>query len=211
MSKGEMTPEKRFFSFSQRGCWENHIASAPTLHKHLTRWQLVVYNSVPVKKTTFHVCQLTAALFPLLLPPAAVFLSAGRAVRGGGARPQAAGAPGLGGEEEPAAEGACSEGEALPEECPQGCAQGRAGGAGAAREAEGCRAEGGASPQRHNAGGASTRTLCKHGNTPANATITNPTSPNLPPTWTENWLVESERLLGGFYVRDKQIATVTSE
>lgn len=124
--------------------------------------------------------------FPLLLPPAAVFLSAGRVVRRGGARPQAAGAPGSGREEEPAAEGARSEGEALPEECPQGCTQGRAGGAGAAREAEGCRADGWASPQHHNTGGPSAWALCEQGETPANATLTNLTCPTLLPTWTEN-------------------------
>lgn len=102
-----------------------------------------------------------------------MLLGAGRAFRGGGARPQAAGPPGCRGEAEPAAEGARSQGEALPEKCPQGCAKGRAGGAGAAREAEGHGAEGGASSQRHNARGASARALCKHCDTPANAALTN--------------------------------------
>lgn len=176
--------DKRYFSFSQKGCWENHITSAPTRHNQLTIWQLVVYNSLVflLRKQPFVYIN---SLPHLSLSPADVLLGAGRALRGGGARPQDAGAPGRGGEEEPAAEGARSQGEALPEECPQGCAQGRAGGAGAAREAEGRRTEGGASPQRHNAGGASTRALCKHGDTPANAALT---SAKLPPIGTENWL-----------------------
>lgn len=126
--------------------------------------------------------------FPFLSPPAAVFLGAGGSVRGGGARPQAAGALGRDGEAEPAAEGARAQGEALAEERPQGRTQGRAGGAGAAREAEGCRAESGASPQCNNTGGPSTRALHKHGNASPNATLTNPACPNLPPSWTENWL-----------------------
>lgn len=93
-------------------------------------------------------------LTSFLFSPAAVLLSAGRTLRGGGARPQDAGAPGSGGEEEPAAEGARSEGEALPEERPQGDTQGRAGGKGAEGEDEGCGVEGGASPQLHHTGGA---------------------------------------------------------
>lgn len=167
-------------------CWENPITSGPTLHNQLRRWQLVLYNSLVclLRKQPFLYVNYPSPPFS----PAAVFLGAGRAVRGGGARPQAAGAPGRRRAAEPAAEGARPQGEALPEECPQGCAQGRAGGAGAAGEAEGRRAEGGASPQRHNAGRASARALREHGDAPANATLTNPACAKLPPAWTENWL-----------------------
>lgn len=57
-------------------------------------------------------------------PPADVLLGPGGAVRGGGTRPRAAGAPGHRRAEEPAAEGAHAQGQALPEERSQGCAQG---------------------------------------------------------------------------------------
>lgn len=85
-----------------------------------------------------------------------MLLGAAGPVRGGGARPEAAGAPGLGREEEPAAEGARWQGEALPEKRPQGRTQGGAGGTGAAGETEGSREAGRASPQCSDAGGAVT-------------------------------------------------------
>lgn len=97
-----------------------------------------------------------------------MLLSPISALRGGGAWPPAAGAPLRRRAEEPAAEGARPQSEALPEERPQGRTQGRAGGAGAAGEAGGRGAPGGASPQRHNAGGASSGTLHQHGDTPQN-------------------------------------------
>lgn len=208
---------RKIISFSRGGCWENHINSAPTLQNQLTRGGggLQHFGS-PVKKTNPS-CTLTHCdTFPLSLslPSAAVLLGAGRALRGGGARPQAAGAPGRGREEEPAAEGARPEGEALPEERPQGRAQGRAGGPGAAGEAEGRAAQGGAPHQRHNAGGAPARALLEHGATPGNATLTDPTCsetathPGLNAGCGERER-ERERLLGGLHVRDKQIATVT--
>lgn len=42
-------------SFCLWGCWENPITRAPTLHNQLTRWQLVVYNSLVnlLKKQSF--------------------------------------------------------------------------------------------------------------------------------------------------------------
>lgn len=110
-------------------------------------------------------------------PPADVLLGPGGAVRGGGTRPGAAGAPGHRRAEEQAAEGARAQGEALPEERPQGCTQGRAGGPGAAGEAAGRREDGGASPQRNNAGRAGA--LHEHGNTPADAALT-----HQQPDWT---------------------------
>lgn len=101
-----------------------------------------------------------------------MLLGPGGAVRGGGTRPRAAGAPGRRREEEQAVEGARAQGEALPEERPQGRTQGRAGGAGAAGEAEGRGEDGGAPPQHHNAGGAAAGALHEHGDTPADATLT---------------------------------------
>lgn len=100
-----------------------------------------------------------------------MLLGSGGAVRGGGTRPPAAGAPGHRGAEKPAAEGARAQGQALPEERPQGRAKGRAGGAGAAGEAEGRGEDGGASPQHNNAGGAAAGALHEHGNTPEDATL----------------------------------------
>lgn len=104
-------------------------------------------------------------------PPAHVLLGPGGAVRGGGARPRAAGAHGHRGEEKPAAEGARPQGQALPEERPQGCAKGRRGGAGAAGEAEGRREDSGAPPQHHHAGGAAAGALHEHGDTPEDPTV----------------------------------------
>lgn len=108
-----------------------------------------------------------------------MLLGPGGAVRGGGTRPRAAGAPGHRRAEEPAAEGARAQGQALPEERPQGCAKGRAGGAGAAGEAEGRGEDSGTSPQHNNAGGAAAGALHKHGHTPEDATLT-----RRPPGWT---------------------------
>ena len=151
---------RKIISLSQGGCWEHNT------------WLACKDNNPS--------CTLTHCdTLPLSLSTAAVLLGAGRALRGGGARPQAAGAPRRGREEEPAAEGARPEGEALPEERPQGGAQGRAGGPGAAGEAEGRAAEGGAPHQRHNAGGASARALRERGAAPGSAALTDS---RLPPT-----------------------------
>lgn len=88
-----------------------------------------------------------------------MLLGAGGPLRGGGAGQEAAGAHGPGGEEEPAAEGACAQGEALTAQCPQGHAQGRAGPAGAAGETEGGGETGGTPPQHHHTRGAAGETL----------------------------------------------------
>lgn len=101
-----------------------------------------------------------------------MFLGAVGAVRGGGARPEAAGAPGRGREEEPPAEGARSQGEAVPEERSQGGAQGGAGGPGAAGEAEGHGEEGGPPPQRRDPGGDPAGGLHECSNTAADAALT---------------------------------------
>lgn len=124
------------------------------------------------------VCKLTPSS-SFLFTPAAVFISAGCAVRGGGTWPEAAGTPGCRREEEPAAEGAGAQGEAIPEERPQSCAQGRAGGAGAAAQAESRGEESGPSPQHHNTGGASTRGAHERGHTSGDATLNRITATHL--------------------------------
>lgn len=114
-----------------------------------------------------------------------MLLGPGGPVRGGGTRPQSAGAPGHRRAEKPPAEGAHAQGQALLEERPQGCAKGRAGGPGASGEAEGRREDGGTSPQHNNAGGAAAGALHQHGHTPEDATLTG---------WQPGWSAEGPAL-----------------
>lgn len=180
-----------FFIFSERLLGKPHHRCSHTLPR-ADEMATGGLQQFCVKETT---SVLTQSLSPFVSPPAAVLLSAGGAFWGGGAGPQAAAALGRAGEAQPAAEGARSQGEALTEERPQGRAQGRAGGAGAAVEAEVCRAQSGAPPQCHNTGRPTARALRKHSNTPTNATLTFPTPSATRLDW--NLDLESERLLGG--------------
>lgn len=93
----------------------------------------------------------TVLSLPLFLSLAAVavLLSAGGAVRGGGAESEAAGATGHGREEEPSAERTSAESQTFSEERPQGHTQSRGAAEGAAGAADGGRETSGTPPQCH--------------------------------------------------------------
>lgn len=103
-----------------------------------------------------------------------MLLRAGSSVRGGGAGPQADGAPHCGREEEPPAEGASSKGETLAQERTQGHAEGRTGDAGAAGQAAGRRTTSRSSPQRDRPGAVASQALWRHSRTPKNAALRDP-------------------------------------
>lgn len=134
-----------------------------------------------------------------------MLLGAGCTVWGGGTRPEAAGAVGCSGKEEPAAEGASSQGEAFLEERPQSCTQGWAAGTGAATEAKSLRENGGTSPQHYNTEGASTRGLHKCSDTSQDATLNRISTTHLDC----RVVVDLERLLGGLSARDGEVSLMS--